>query len=257
MTQPGEAVKDVPVSNTADLQAAPGFGRLDRRSSEQARGEFAERDAHHSAPDPEDLVSPGIIRLLTVTFGVVVILAIDVLLSVWPSGAAGDAGARVAILWGAFAVTVTANDRLMLIAILMGVIGALVHVMTSFTDFVGNKRLEKSWLPWYFLRPAIGAGLSLFFYVGLRAGLLTASAADGNIVNPFGIAAIGGLAGMFSKQAADKLNEVFSLMFKASADDKRGGKLGPTAPTRPVATTTPAPSSSAGATTTNTGGSAS
>ena len=58
-------------------------------------------------------------------------------------------------------------------------------------------------------------------------------------MNPFGIAALGGLAGMFSKQATDKLNEVFSTMFKTSSnsgDNNRSGKLSAGSSTRPVAT---------------------
>jgi hypothetical protein len=190
--------------------------------------------------------------MLTVLFAVVVIAAINVLLSVWPvptpppaPGVAApttDAAVAVKLLWGVFTVNITANDRLMLIAIVMGVIGAMVHAMTSFADFVGNRRLAKAWLPWYFLRPLIGSGLALFFYIGFRAGLLTTSTAEGGIINPFGIAAVGGLAGMFSKQATDKLNEVFTTMFKTSSsagDDRRGAGLIPNAPTRPTPTPPP------------------
>jgi len=190
-------------------------------------------------PSPDELVSTWVMWLLTLLFALIVVAAIDILFSIWPTDAPQQAGsASVPIFWGSLAVTLSHNDRMMLIAILMGVIGAMVHAMTSFADFVGNKRLARSWLPWYFLRPVIGSGLSLFFYVGFRAGLLTGSSAASADINPFGIAAIGGLAGMFSKQATDKLSEVFSTMFKTSSatgDDQRGDKLDPDAPTRPPA----------------------
>jgi hypothetical protein len=192
-------------------------------------------------PSPDELVSTWVMWLLTLLFALIVVAAIDILFSIWPTDAPQQAGsASVPIFWGSLAVTLSHNDRMMLIAILMGVIGAMVHAMTSFADFVGNRRLARNWLPWYFLRPLIGSGLSLFFYVGFRAGLLTTATAQGDI-NPFGIAAIGGLAGMFSKQATDKLNEVFTTMFKTSTagDANRGGKLGPNAPTKP--TGAPAP----------------
>jgi hypothetical protein len=44
-------------------------------------------------------------------------------------------------------------------------------------------------------------------------------------MNPFGIAAMAGLVGMFSKQAIDKLNEVFTSLFGSKGDEKRGDKL--------------------------------
>ena len=121
---------------------------------------------------PEDLVPAGAMWLLTALFVVLAIAATDVLLSIWPApmpagataGAVPDSAARLTILWGQLHVTATTNDRLMLVAILMGVIGAMVHAMTSFADFVGNKRLEKSWLPWYFLRPLIGGHLGVQVY---------------------------------------------------------------------------------------------
>ena len=36
-----------------------------------------------------------------------------------------------------------------------------------------------------------------------------------------------GLVGLFSKQATDKLNEVFSTLVKSGGDDKRKDKLDP------------------------------
>jgi hypothetical protein len=175
--------------------------------------------------------------VFTALFSLVVIMATDILLSVWPlASTAPTPLERVPVLWGILTLDVSINDRLMLITILMGVIGSMIHVLTSFADFVGNRRLAKSWIPWYVVRPVIGSGLALFFYVVFRAGLLTGN--DTTNVNPFGIAALGGLAGMFSKQATDKLSEVFSTMFNTtgpSGDAQRGGKLDAGAPTRPTA----------------------
>jgi hypothetical protein len=186
----------------------------------------------------DSAVSPLAMWSLTVFFSLVVIVALDILLSVWPpTGATAAPVEGVSVLWGLLTLNVSINDRLMLIAIIMGVIGSMIHVLTSFADFVGNRRLAKSWIPWYMVRPVIGSGLALFFYVVFRGGLLTGN--DTANVNPFGIAALGGLAGMFSKQATDKLSEVFSTMFNTSSDSgdaQRGGKLEAKAPTRPTAT---------------------
>lgn len=255
MTQPGDVLQDktpatldsaTPLAASA-RPSAPTVGRFAPPSvapaaptaagadDEQTQSEPDDPETWHTKPPaPADLVPSSVMWILTVLFAVVAITAIDVVLSLWPTDATVNVPVtKVTILWGSLLVNITANDRLMLISILMGVIGAMVHAMTSFADFVGNRRLVRSWLPWYFMRPMIGGGLALFFYIGFRAGLLTSSIAQGDI-NPFGIAAIGGLAGMFSKQATDKLNEVFSTMFKTSSDDNRGGKLGPNAPTKPT-----------------------
>jgi hypothetical protein len=260
MTQPGDVLQDKPaISGTASSDAsaastvttrppaptvgtftppAPAAPPLARAGDGQAQIEPDDPDTWHTQPPAaEELVPTVVMWILTLLLGAVVVAAIDVVLSIWPADASVNAPVKVPILWGGVVVAITANDRMMLIATLMGVIGAMIHAMTSFADFVGNKRLVRSWLPWYFLRPVIGAGLALFFYIGFRAGLLTTATAQSDI-NPFGIAAIGGLAGMFSKQATDKLSEVFSTMFKTAVDQKRGGKLGPGDATKPTGSTT-------------------
>ena len=65
--------------------------------------------------------------------------------------------------------------------------------------------------------------LGLLFYFVIRAGFVTTGQASA--VNPFGIAAIAGLAGMFSKQATDKLKELFDQLFASSQDAQRNDKL--------------------------------
>ena len=83
------------------------------------------------------------------------------------------------------------------------------------------------------LRPFIGMMLALLFYFVFRGGFVTAGVNQGgdaaaSFINPFGVAALAGLVGMFSKVAADKLNEVFTTLFKPASgqgDAKRGDKL--------------------------------
>jgi hypothetical protein len=64
------------------------------------------------------------------------------------------------------------------------------------------------------------------FYVVIRGGLFSPGTYSGD-VNPYGIAGLSGLVGMFSKQATDKLSEVFGTMFQTSADAQRTDKLNP------------------------------
>lgn len=91
-------------------------------------------------------------------------------------------------------------------------LGSYIHTVTSFALYAGNRSLDPSWLAWYLLRPAISAALALIFYFALRAGLFSGAAAD-QTVNPFGVAAISGMVGMFSKQATEKLGKIFDTIF--------------------------------------------
>jgi hypothetical protein len=117
--------------------------------------------------------------------------------------------------------------RLLLIVIVAGGLGSCVHAATSFVTYVGNRSLVTSWLWWYLLRPLIGMTLAVIFYFVVRGGLLSGGA-DADSVSLFGIAAVAGLVGMFSKQATDKLQELFDNLFQTEAgtgDDQRGDKL--------------------------------
>lgn len=114
--------------------------------------------------------------------------------------------------------------RLLLIVMLAGALGSFIHAATSFTSYVGNRKLAASWTWWYLLRPFIGMSLALVFYFVVRGGFISPQA-GGEDLNPFGIAALAGLVGMFSKQAIDKLNEVFTTMFGSKGDEERADKL--------------------------------
>jgi hypothetical protein len=111
-----------------------------------------------------------------------------------------------------------------LLVIISGAIGSYIHSATSFADFVGNRRIASSWVWWYILRGLIGLSLALIFYFVLRGGLLSAGTPADNI-SPFGIAAVSGLVGMFSKQATDKLQEVFDTLFRSDRPVDRADKL--------------------------------
>ncbi len=145
-----------------------------------------------------------------------------------PNTASAEMLEPVTLFRGLITFRHSVEVRLLLIALLAGALGAFIHAATSFADFVGNRKLSGSWAWWYLLRPFIGMALALVFYFVVRAGFISPSAGAGDM-NPFGIAAMAGLVGMFSKQATDKLSEVFTAVFGAKGDERRGGKLqGPT-----------------------------
>ncbi len=125
------------------------------------------------------------------------------------------------------------ETRLILLVLLVGAIGSYVHAASSFVDYLGNRTMVSSWVWWYLLRPFIGMMLALIFYFVFRGGFITGGINTGgesaaNFINPFGIAAMAALVGMFSKVATDKLNEVFVTLFRPASgqgDAKRGDKL--------------------------------
>lgn len=126
------------------------------------------------------------------------------------------------VILGFVRVPMTYDERVVLMVIVIGALGSYIHVVTSFADYVGNRRFVDSWVLWYILRPFTGAPTAFLFYLIVRAGFFTGSATAADI-NRFGIGAVAGLAGMFSLKAADKMKEVFDTMFKT--DEKRTDTL--------------------------------
>lgn len=119
------------------------------------------------------------------------------------------------------------DQQLILVVMIAGGLGSFVHTATSFSDYVGNEKLTVNWIWWYVLRPFIGMVLAVIFYLVIRGGFLSAGT-DAKEINPFGVAALAGLVGMFSKQATDKLNEVFTTIFRTvsgGGDAKRKDSL--------------------------------
>jgi len=109
--------------------------------------------------------------------------------------------------------------NLLWLVVVAGALGSFVYSTRSFVDFVGNRMVRASWSVWYIMYPLIGAALALIFYLVIRGGFLTAATKDSDI-NVYGLVAIAGMVGMFSKQATNKLDELFSTMFKSEKDDR-------------------------------------
>lgn len=161
---------------------------------------------------------------LGIVLGALSCLAAYTTYALWPRPVPmGEGTSPETTLFGA-TFSLDLEARYILLVMSAGVLGSFVHAATSFTGYVGNRQLRQSWLWWYLLRPFIGFSLALIFYVAVRAGFFTASDGAEN-VNVFGVVAIGALAGMFSKQATDKLKEMFDTLFKTAEPDNRADKL--------------------------------
>jgi hypothetical protein len=135
----------------------------------------------------------------------------------------------ISFFGGRVCVPTSFDERLILLVIVAGMLGSFVHGATSLADYLGCNNFNRNWTWFYVLRPAIGMALALVFYFVIRGGFLTTTGGAKDI-NPYGIAALAGLVGMFSKQATDKLGEVFGTLFRSApgeGDEKRKGALKP------------------------------
>jgi len=114
------------------------------------------------------------------------------------------------------------NTILLLMVAMMGFLGNMVHIATSFTTFVGMGTFQRNWVLWYFVKPFTAAGLAIIVYFIIRAGFLSYGSGASS-VSLYGILALSALAGLFTDSATLKLKEVFEVIFKPK--DERTGKL--------------------------------
>lgn len=162
----------------------------------------------------------------------VAIVLLWLLFGLWPERPVDGKSWDPSVPMFGSAAVVRDDARLILIVLAAGALGSYVHAATSFASYVGNRRLVLSWAWWYVLRPFMGAALALIFYFVVRGGLL-ASGAAATELSVFGVAAVAALVGMFSKQATDKLRELFDNLFRTEqgqGDDARADKLGSNRP---------------------------
>lgn len=111
------------------------------------------------------------------------------------------------------------NTILLLLVALMGFLGNMIHIASSFTSYVGNGSFKKSWVLWYFVKPFTAAGLAVIVYFIIRAGFLSYGSGASSI-SLYGILAMSALAGLFTDSATLKLKEVFEVIFKTNDDRK-------------------------------------
>lgn len=174
---------------------------------------------------PEELVSERGVVMLGITFLALAALWAYILAAFLPVKSDGANWDSTVTLFG-WSFQLAIEVRFIWLVIIGATLGSYVHAATSFVSFVGNRKLRKSWLWWYILRAPIGVCLALVFYFVVHSGLLSGQGSE-KIVNPYGVAGLAGLVGMFSKQAADKLREVFDSLFSAKGDEARRDKLEP------------------------------
>ena len=142
------------------------------------------------------------------------------------------------------------EQRLLLLVILGGALGALVHCLRSVYWYIGYRNLVKSWMPMYFMMPFAGAALSLVFYLVVRGGFFSPQSSFQQ-TSPFGFAAFAALVGLFSTQAVLKLKDVAEVLWtkpESGADARPQQTITPAvsaaAPSTPSVPQTPKPGGS-------------
>ena len=128
--------------------------------------------------------------------------------------------------------------------ILLGALGGSLHLLGSLVNYVGERKLKRSWLLYYFSLPLVGAALAPIVYMLLRVGILTptgqgnggAAIANLNLISIYAFAA---LTGMFAKIATEKLGDVFAAMFQPRPERTKSDTLDPDRPTGTMETAKP------------------
>ena len=183
-----------------------------------------------------DPVPFRVICVLGFLFFLAALFIFYTLVATWPVPASKGGGYEPANWLGRHLTTFSPDGRLFIMVAAAGALGSLIHTLTSFVDYVGNRRLALSWVWWLLLRTPIGIALALMLYLVLRGGLFSlpsngAGAGVNNGLNPYGFAAVAAMAGMFSKQATDKLRELFDTLFHTTQPVDRADPLAHVGPT--------------------------
>lgn len=228
---------------------------MDATGRKQKGASRPEEDADRNADSGDEKGRNRQTLGLGIFLGLVGIALVTLLISVWPAaeeatmepapdqGESGAAQAEPTVnmsFLGLAELDVTGGTALLILVAVLGGLGSFIHAGTSFVEYVGNEQLGRSWTWWYVLRVPIGASLALILYVAFRGGLFSTSATSG-VVNIYGVGALAALAGLFSKQATNKLEDVFSALFRVpegKGDDRLKDSLAHPRPT--VTTTEPA-----------------
>ncbi len=129
-----------------------------------------------------------------------------------------------------------------LIVLFASGMGSSITTMLGYLSHASEKKdFDIAFVPWYFARPLMGMILGLIFYFALKGGILVLTIdTDSKNVNDFNdmaLAAVGALVGMFSKNAIEKLRDVFNTLF--STDPKANKAAADPVPAAPVVVPVP------------------
>ncbi len=160
------------------------------------------------------------------------------LLAVWAAVAAATSiddprppVPTTALLFGLAHTTFSPEVVLIAMVLMAGALGALVGVSRRFLYFAGREELTRRDEWSYLMRPLQGAALALIVYFTLRGGYLGQD--QKAPVNPYGVAALSALVGLFTRHAMSKLTDVFDTLFGKPKEETNAPQVRPAAHTAP------------------------
>lgn len=124
--------------------------------------------------------------------------------------------------------------------LILGALGAQVQALISYADYTGNRLFDASWTIFYLKRPFVGATVALLTYATLRGGFVDISKQNPAQGSLWGLVAISLVAGLFSRQAMDKIGKVFDVVFSGSGVERRDGMKSPPQAAPVIHSTVPA-----------------
>lgn len=169
------------------------------------------------APDKSESGSMGTVFLVTYLLTIFV-LSLGLLISAWPNAERNPLSKWMG--------PISADLNYVILVACGGALGAGLHAFRSLLEMLSNRTSPRGWLLWYALRVLVGIPIALMSYLVVRA-LVLSPHAENSSLNPYGILAASVVVGMFSTQALDKMNTVFSTLFRPATDlEKQLDRLG-------------------------------
>jgi hypothetical protein len=130
------------------------------------------------------------------------------LLAVWPQATDSQAPGYLAPYLPVLHLRMTSDVSLLLVAWLAGMLGGLIHAASTLAGRAGYRHLAAAWTLWYLTHPFLGGALAVLTIFAARGGLLTANSGTAQSVNLYGVAAIAGVAGLFTRKIMTRLENV-------------------------------------------------
>ncbi len=166
--------------------------------------------------------STGKIKALAIFIGVVPLVLLLLIVEFWPIPVEGTQVEGKQYQWelatNIMGWEIDPTTRLLLLVLLAGALGSSIHAATSFSVYKGLDKFHMRWASWYLMRAPVGAGLAVIITLLIQGGLFTPqNVAEANPFTTLGLAA---LVGLFSRQALDKLSDVFDTMFAPSKEKR-------------------------------------
>lgn len=181
------------------------------------------------------------LAILVIYQAILILMLAYLIITIWPMhNQVAEGHWTYFYLFGRWKVWLTDDMQLLFLVMAVGAFGSLIQEAMALTTRVANHTMEPSWITWYYMRPLIGTAIATVLYLAFRGGLFNPNPTAVK-VNIYATAALAGLAGWFSGQAAKKMEQVFDTFFNVQpkAATPTITQLQP--PSVNVGTTTPVP----------------